>query len=61
MPVLNVIYKQVGVDSEMCSDVDFDGRNVQSLFYFFKWNIRDTCLDICNGASGNSKVHHSFF
>lgn len=57
--LLNVIYKQVGVDSEMCSDIDTDGRNVQSLFYFFQ--MGHTKYLSCNEASGNSKVRHSFF
>lgn len=35
MSVLNAVYKQVSVDSEMCSDIGTDGRSVQSLFYFF--------------------------
>lgn len=35
MSVLNAVYKQVSVDSEMCSDIGTDGRSVQSLFYSF--------------------------
>lgn len=37
--MLQIIYKQVGVYSEMCGDIDTDGRSAQSLFHFFKWII----------------------
>lgn len=59
MSVLNAVYKQVSVDSEMCSDIGTAGRSVQSLFYFFNGLYK--ILVICKEASGNSKMYHCFF
>lgn len=35
--LLNAIYKQVGVDSEMCSDIDTEGRMFSLLFFLMDY------------------------
>lgn len=43
---INAIFKQVGVEPEMCSDTYTDGRIFQSLFYFILIDYIQRCNQI---------------
>lgn len=59
--LINTIFKQVGVESEMCSDTNMGGRIFQSFFYFILMDYTKYLSLYLQLNFSNSKMDPCFF